>query len=522
MSKLIFYNFIKYILFNLFFRFFWNQKFKLNDDYNFQVLKIQNVSLLKQLYLSNFKNIKNRSTKNHLYHSFNWIDIGRRIGGSQNITKTRNHLIDWHKKKYSNFSYVWTLKLTSERFLNLIYYYDFYSQTTNQSENKHLIDLIKLHKNILSFEFKFLKIYDPDFTSLKAILLIFIINKKNIDKIANVILKNIPNYFNNNGSHKSYNASIQLVALNNLIEIRNMFLFYKLKNFEILNISIFKAGCYLASLFHRDRTISFFNGSNNFYLDEVNRLLKKIDNIKKYKSINIEEGIALYHDNKKSIFFDAVSPGKYFEKNNLHAGTLSIEFSVNNEKIITNCGSLETGLHDRLDYLKYTAAHSTIILDNTNVSEIKGSGSFKKYPKKVQINQSDDGAYFIMDGIHDGYLLKYGILTKRKIKINKSRNEIRGTDTLISKKLIGKNKLSYSIRFHLSPDITCNMTNNKKNIIIKTKNNSVYLFESNNELSIENSIFIVDGIKTTQNKQIVMNNIVKSIKETSHWTLKSA
>ena len=66
------------------------------------------------------------------------------------------------------------------------------------------------------------------------------------------------------------------------------------------------------------------------------------------------------------------------------------------------------------------------------------------------------------------------------------------------------------------------MTNNKKNIIIKTKKNSVYIFESNSELSIEDSIFIVDGKKTNQNKQIVINNILKNIKDTSYWTIKSA
>ena len=370
-------------------------------------------------------------------------------------------------------------------------------------------------------EFKFFKIYDPYFTGLKAILLIFIIKQKKINKISNLIIKNIKIYFNTNGSHKSYNATIQLIALNNLIEIKNMFLYYKVKNPEILDITIFKSGCYLASLFHNDQTIAFFNGSNNFYIAQAKNLLKKIDNIKKYNFINVLEGIALYHDNKKSVFFDAVSPGKNYTKTNLHASTLSIEISFDNEKIITNCGSLETGFNERPDYLKYSAAHSTIILDNTNISEIKGIGSFKKFPKLVELNQSDNDGEFIIEGLHDGYLSKYGILVKRNIEIKKSRNEIKGLDTLVSKKLIEKNKLSYSIRFHLSPDCSCNMTNNKRSIIIKTNKNIVYMFESSSDLSIEDSIFIYDGKKTSQNKQIVINNIMKNIKETNHWSLKS-
>ena len=521
MTKLTLKNFLKSIVNNIISKFFLNSKVNFRDDLNFQLIKIQNNNLLKQLYLSEFNNIEYKSTKDYLYHSFNWIEIGKNIGGLQNIIKTRNFIINWYKKNFSIFSFVWDFNLTAERFINLVYNYDFYNQNCNNNENKFLNEIINSHKNILNLEFKLFKIHDPYFIGLKAIFLIHIIKQKKINKLAISIIKNIKRYFNNNGSHKSYNSSIQLIALNNLIEIKNMFLYYKVKTPEILDITIFKSGCYLASLFHNDQTISFYNGSNNFYITQTNSLLKKIDNIKKYNFVNILEGIALFHDNKKSVFFDVVSPGKYFEKTNLHASTLAIEISYNNEKIITNCGSLETRFNERPDYLKYSAAHSTIILDNTNISEIKGMGSFKKFPKLVELNQLDNDDEFVMEGLHDGYLTKYGILIKRKIEINKSQNEIRGFDTLVSKKLIGKNKLSYSIRFHLSPNCSCNLTNNKRNIIIKTKKNIVYLFESSSELFIEDSIFIVDGKKTTQNKQIVINNIMKNIKETNNWTLKS-
>ncbi len=513
-------NFIKFLLFNRFFQFFWNSKLSLDEDYNFQLLKVQNNKLLKKLYFSEFINIKNKLNHKYLYHSFNWIEIGKNIGGSENILKTKNIIIEWQKKKFSFFSFAWNFNLTAQRLINLIYNYDFYSQNLYRVENKMLNKLIKIHKAILSFEYNFFRINDADFVGLKAILLINLINQKNISNVEKSIIKNIRIYFNHNGSHKSYNTTIQLVALNNLIEIKNMFLFYKIEYSEILDFSIFKAGCYLASMFHNDNTLALFHGSNNFYLNETKILLKKIDNIKKYSSTNISEGIGIYHDSKKTVFFDTVSPGKYYEKNNLHASTLAIEISFNKEKIFTNCGSLETGIGNKPDYLKYSAAHSTIILDNTNLSEIKGTGSFKKYPRIVKMNQIEDDNYFIMEGVHDAYSSKYGLLTKRKIKIKKSSNEVIGEDTLLSQKLIGKNKLTYSIRFHLSPECTCSLTNNKKNIIIKSKKQSVYIFESNRELSIEDSIFIVDGIKTNQNKQIVINNIVKSIKETNHWTLR--
>ena len=55
---------------------------------------------------------------------------------------------------------------------------------------------------------------------------------------------------------------------------------------------------------------------------------------------------------------------------NLSAGTLSLELSGFGEKIFTNCGASEN-FGKNPEYLRYSAAHSTIILQNTNISEIK-------------------------------------------------------------------------------------------------------------------------------------------------------
>ena len=40
------------------------------------------------------------------------------------------------------------------------------------------------------------------------------------------------------------------------------------------------------------------------------------------------------------------------------------------------------------------------------------------------------------------------------------------------------------------PGINTNVTNNKKNIILKTKKNNIWLFKSDSEISIESSIYV--------------------------------
>ena len=59
----------------------------------------------------------------------------------------------------------------------------------------------------------------------------------------------------------------------------------------------------------------------------------------------------------------------------------------------------------------------------------------------------------------------------------------------------------------------------KKSVLIKT-NNSSWTFSANSELKIEDSIYVGDGKKIQQNKQIVLTKYLKNIKHSEGWSLK--
>ena len=101
--------------------------------------------------------------------------------------------------------------------------------------------------------------------------------------------------------------------------------------------------------------------------------------------------------------------------------------------------------------------------------------------------------------------------------ISKETNLIKGEDSFISLKDI-KNRLIYHIRFHLADEMTLNFTNNKKNIILKTKLNNIWLFKCDSELVIEDSI-LVDNNITKLTKQIVIKGILSERKKIKKWSL---
>ena len=63
-----------------------------------------------------------------------------------------------------------------------------------------------------------------------------------------------------------------------------------------------------------------------------------------------------------------------------------------------------------------------------------------------------------------------------------------------------------------------NFTNSKKNIILKTNLNNIWLFKSDLELIVEDSI-IVDNNQTKPTKQIVIKGVLSDKKIIRKWSL---
>ena len=129
------------------------------------------------------------------------------------------------------------------------------------------------------------------------------------------------------------------------------------------------------------------------------------------------------------------------------------------------------------------------------------------------MKQKIDENLLILSGTHNGYLTNYKKICKRTLFINKKKELLRGEDTIIStKSIIEKNV--YHIRFHLMPEISTTITENKKNIIIKTKKNNIWMFRSNKEMIIEKSIFVRNDI-ANETTQIVISGITSITKHQS-------
>ena len=69
------------------------------------------------------------------------------------------------------------------------------------------------------------------------------------------------------------------------------------------------------------------------------------------------------------------------------------------------------------------------------------------------------------------------------------------------------------------PGFTATVTKNKKNVIIKTKKNNLWIFKTSREVVIENSIFVENDI-AIETAQLVISGVTLNLKNIIKWSLK--
>ena len=481
-------------------------------DLNFRKIDFTNYKQIKSyIFKEDFYKLKNKNI-----HSFDFLNFSNKLGGKIGINLSKKSIFGWFKINRNKLNFPWSEDLTSKRLINLLYNYEYINSSSNISDKKKLDMIIFFHLQSVLFNFNLKKVGEvSSFDIIGYILSSLIINKITDNKIDYV--KYIVEYqVDKLGMHKSYNILEHSKFINNLNELKNILLFFNVKESSLFDELILKMTSILNQYFYNDGSLALFNGSNNIYTKIIYDSLNKDTYLAKRAFSNISNGIAFYGNKNTKLFFDVVQPNKDKISSNLSAGTLSIEWSSYGEKIFTNCGASES-FGKNPEYLRYSAAHSTIILQNTNISEIKEGNPHNKFPQSVVFRKETNDDDEIFEGSHNGYLKKFEKIIKRKLIVFKSKNKLAGEDTIISSKNI-QDRLIYHIRFHLAEEMTYNFTNNKKNIILKTKLNNIWLFKSDAELVIEDSI-LVDNNITKPTKQIVIKGITVNNKTIKKWSL---
>jgi uncharacterized heparinase superfamily protein len=104
-----------------------------------------------------------------------------------------------------------------------------------------------------------------------------------------------------------------------------------------------------------------------------------------------------------------------------------------------------------------TAAHSTLVVADTNSVKLRASGGFERATGTVAARREDQDGSVLVDARHDLYARRFGLTHRRRLFLAAGGEDLRGEDTLTAapgKGAKGNGGQDFTLRFHLHPDLS--------------------------------------------------------------------
>jgi uncharacterized heparinase superfamily protein len=220
-----------------------------------------------------------------------------------------------------------------------------------------------------------------------------------------------------------------------------------------------------------------------------------------------------------------------------HAGTLSFEMSDNSDRLITNCGGgggLATPLPMALaEGLRTTAAHSTLVIADTNSTRIRSDDASAASPGAlglgveevvVQTRQSEDGQW--LEASHDGYAKRFGMVVRRRLFLAPDGRDLRGEDSIEAlprsalKRRVERN---FDVRFHLGPGVAATPTADGAGALLKLPKGRVWGMKARGgTVVIEPSLWVDPAGTVHKTQQLVISGRTAGGAASIGWSFKFA
>jgi uncharacterized heparinase superfamily protein len=223
------------------------------------------------------------------------------------------------------------------------------------------------------------------------------------------------------------------------------------------------------------------------------------------------------------VVLDAAPPPPAKMADRGSASTLAFELSDGGQRLVVNCGGpgpLPTELSDELvQGLRTTAAHSTLVLSDTNSTNILADGSLGKGVEDVTIDRTEDNDASRLEASHDGYVRAFGMVHKRSLMLGNDGKELRGADQLQPK---GRKKIrqsaAYAVRFHLAPGVEATITADGMGAILRSKGAPPWNFRCRGgNLAAEESLWIDGRGQPRRTTQLVVVGEVSALGGEIGW-----
>ena len=208
------------------------------------------------------------------------------------------------------------------------------------------------------------------------------------------------------------------------------------------------------------------------------------------------------------------------------ASTGAIEISDGPLRLIVNCGgaALEGAWipRDLAQGLRTTAAHSTLVLSDSNSTALLPDGTLGKGVTEVELNRQELDNGSRLDLSHDGYVRRMGYVHRRLLMMSGDGKEIRGEDMLTPAERRRKpSKQPVQLRFHLAPGVEPTLTADNMGALLRIDLGPLWQFRTGaGVLTVEDSLWVDGDGRPHPTRQLVVTGEALPGGSTIGWIFK--
>lgn len=317
--------------------------------------------------------------------------------------------------------------------------------------------------------------------------------------------------FHPDGGHVERGAAAQMAALQDLVEIRNLLNGIGMDAPAPLVACIERAGGALRLFRHGDQGIALFNGAREEPPALLDLVLTHGQARGRAPMLLEETGFHRLAAGRTLVIADcgAPPPGRGAHAATgyargadrmAHAGTLSFEMSVGRDRLVVNCGASPASEPPWRDALRATAAHSTLVLADTNSSEVKEDGLGRR-PERVEVERHEANGAQWLDASHDGYRRTHGVVHRRRLYLAEGGDDLRGEDMLEPAGAVTK---PFAVRFHLHPSVTAALAEEEGGVLLRLPGGQGWRLRARGaRVELEDSLYC-GGAEPRRAQQVVL------------------
>jgi len=340
-------------------------------------------------------------------------------------------------------------------------------------------------------------------------------SERRVARVLRVLERELQQQILPDGGHRSRSPSVQLEVLRDLIDIRAALRAARIEAPAAVQDAIERMAPMLRFFRHGDRRLALFNNSIEEDGVLVDLALTRSEAKGRAPAQAPDSGFQRLQAGQSLVVLDTGKPPARGFDREAHAGMLSFELSQGRDRIIVNCGGYRGPKPAWHRMAQASAAHSVLVVGDTNAVEIQADGSLGHAPDRVQYERAEEEGHQWVAATHDGYQQRFGVTYSRELYLARDGDDLRGED-----KLTGGAGAAFAVRFHLHPAVEASLTADGAAAILRLPGGVAWrLRAAGAEMSLGESVYLGSG-EAKKTQQVVLSGTTGTTGALVRWAIR--